>query len=182
MLSVLADALLRGIVSPMSEVIVILDNIRSTHNVGSIFRTCDAAGVQKLYLLGITPAPIDRFGRTHPEIAKTSLGATESVTWEKVGDGEGTATKEGLALLEQLHHDGYRIVAIEQAPDSVSLHDFSRPEKVAYIFGAEVEGVQSEILNTTDTILEIPMYGQKESLNVSVTVGIILFQLRAIEA
>lgn len=158
------------------EKIVILDNIRSTHNVGSIFRTSDAAGVSKILLLGITPTPIDRFGRLQPEIAKTSLGATDSVAWEKVGEGDTLATIEGVTLVYKLKGEGFTVVAVEQAEDAVMLHDFEPPEKVVYILGAEVEGVQSELIGVADVVLEIPMLGMKESLNVSVTAGIVLFR------
>lgn len=158
------------------ETILILDNIRSAHNVGSIFRTADAAGVGKVYLVGITPNPIDRFGRMQPEIAKTSLGATESVPWESVGDAASLSTAALLSLLARLKAEGFSIVAVEQASSSVSLFDFKPTEKIVYIFGAEVEGVQSEVLAVADAILEIPMQGMKESLNVSVTAGIVLFQ------
>lgn len=160
----------------MQETVVILDNIRSAHNVGSMFRTADGAGVSKLYLVGITPAPTDRFGRVQPEIKKTSLGATESVAWEKVGSGGDTAGDEAKGLIARLKADGFTVVAVEQSPKAISFHDFTRPEKVAYILGAEVEGVQPALLNAVDQIIEIPMHGQKESLNVSVTAGIILFQ------
>jgi 23S rRNA (guanosine2251-2'-O)-methyltransferase len=156
--------------------VVILDNVRSTHNVGSIFRTSDAAGVSKLFLLGITPSPLDRFGRQQPEIAKTALGATDSVPWEKVGEGDSLATDEGVALLQKLNSNGYTVVAVEQAENAVLLHDFEPPEKIAYILGAEVEGVQPELIATADVVLEIPMLGMKESLNVSVTAGIVLFR------
>lgn len=160
----------------MNETVIILDNIRSAYNVGSIFRTADAAGVTKLYLAGITPAPVDRFGRAHAEIAKTSLGATDFVAWEKVGSGADTASSELVELITQLKADGYTVIAVEQSPEAVSIYEVTRPPKVAYVFGAEVEGVQSGILSVVDLVVEIPMLGQKESLNVSVTAGIVLFQ------
>lgn len=162
----------------MQSVRLILDNIRSAHNVGSIFRTADAAGVERIYLCGITPTPTDRFGRIHPEIKKTSLGATSSVTWEQVGDGSTLETEKILALIAELKRDGFTIVAVEQHPNSLELFTFTAPQKVAYIFGAEVEGVQPKVLDVADVILELPMAGQKESLNVSVTAGIVLFQKR----
>lgn len=155
--------------------IVILDNIRSAHNVGSIFRTSDGAAVEKIYLIGPTPTPIDRFGRVQPEIQKTSLGASESVPWEHVGSDGSTSSDAAVRLITQLQTDGYTVVAIEQATGSVALNDFDVPEKVAYIFGAEVAGVQPELIAVADTIVEIPMRGIKESLNVSVTAGIVLF-------
>ncbi|MFM2339511.1 MAG: hypothetical protein RLZZ360_147 [Candidatus Parcubacteria bacterium] len=145
---------------------VILYNIRSKYNVGAIFRTADAAKVSKLFLVGHTPAPQDRFGRIDTEIQKTSLGATMSVSWESVVDGK--------ALIERLQADGVEVVAVEIAPGSISLYDYKPAEHVAYIFGNEVEGVPSDILDRVDTILEIPMGGIKESLNVSVTAGVVL--------
>lgn len=149
------------------EKVVILDNIRSAHNVGAIFRTADGAGVSKIYLCGYTPTPIDRFGREQAEIKKTSLGATESVEWEvveKISD-----------LLDHLHDEGFTVVSIEQTPDSVSYKGWQPEQKVAFIFGNEVDGVQKSALARSDIVLEIPMLGQKESLNVSNSVAIILF-------
>ncbi len=160
----------------MKEVVVILDNVRSAHNVGSIFRTSDAAGVKKIYLVGITPAPVDRFGRVQPEIKKTSLGATESVAWEKVGEGTDVATDEAYSLVNNLKDEGYEAVVVEQVPNSISLADYKLADKTVYIFGAEVEGVQPELIAAADQALEIPMLGEKESLNVSVTAGIVLFK------
>ena len=160
----------------MQSVRIILDNIRSAHNVGSIFRTSDGAGVERIYLCGITPAPTDRFGRLNPEIKKTSLGATDTVAWEQVGDGCDLATKKVLALIEELKRQGTTIVAVEQHPEAIELFAFTAPSKVVYILGAEVDGVQAEVLEKADIKLEIPMAGKKESLNVSVAAGIVLFQ------
>lgn len=148
---------------------VILDNIRSAHNVGSIFRTADGAGVSKIFLVGVTPCPVDRFGRTQSEIAKTSLGAAEIVPWQHVSD------EEAILLLGRLRREGVKVVAVEQAPHSVSLDEFSVPKNVAYIFGNEVDGVSSGLLQESQQVLEIPMAGEKESLNVSVAAGIVLF-------
>lgn len=147
-----------------------LDNIRSAHNVGSIFRTADGAGVEKLYLVGTTPTPIDRFGREVPEIKKTSLGASNMVPWEYI-DNDSIAD-----AVNKLKADGFKIVAVEQTKDSISLGDFSPPELVCYVFGNEVDGVGESILALSDQVVEIPMKGQKESLNVSVTAGIVLFK------
>ena len=150
--------------------IVILDNIRSAHNVGSIFRTADGAGVSKIYLVGYTPTPRDRFGRVSPEISKTSLGAIETVGWEHI-DNEAVPV-----LLTRLRSEGFQIVAIEQTPRSIFLQDFVLPEKVVYVFGNEIDGVSTAFLEAVDTVVEIPMHGSKESLNVSVTAGIVLFK------
>lgn len=160
----------------MQETVIILDSIRSAHNVGSIFRTSDAAGVSKIYLCGPTPDPIDRFGREQKEIAKTSLGATQSIPWEHIGVIESRSAQAVLALCTKLQQEGFTVVAVEQSAQSVDLYDFVVPQKVAYIFGAEVEGVLPELISAADVVLELPMRGMKESLNVSVTAGIVLFQ------
>jgi tRNA G18 (ribose-2'-O)-methylase SpoU len=145
---------------------VILHNIRSKYNVGAIFRTADAARVTKIFLTGYTPSPVDRFGRVDSEIKKTSLGAVATVPFEYVSDVE--------TVLMSLKQQGVEIVAVEIAPGSISLYDYKPAEYVAYIFGNEVEGVPSDILDRVDTVLEIPMGGMKESLNVSVTAGVVL--------
>lgn len=145
---------------------VILHNIRSKYNVGAIFRTADAARVSKIFLTGYTPSPLDRFGRVDTEIMKTSLGAADTVSFEYV------ATIE--TVLERLKADGVEVVAVEIADGSVSLYDYKPAQNVAYIFGNEVEGVPKDVLDRVDHILEIPMGGQKESLNVSVTAGVVL--------
>ncbi len=147
---------------------ILLDNIRSHYNVGAIFRTADAAAVAKVYLAGYTPQPIDRFGRVVPEIAKTSLGASESVPWEYV--------ENVVDFIKAKKQEGISIVAVEQGEGSVSLFDFVSPKNVIYILGNEIEGVQKELLALADSLLEIPMAGEKESLNVSVTAGIVLFK------
>lgn len=146
---------------------VILSDIRSNYNVGAIFRTCDGAGVVKVYLTGFTPAPVDRFGRKVAEIHKTALGAEEFISWEVVSD--------ILLLIKKLQSEGVTVVAVEQSENSVKLPDFVLPKSVAYIFGSETEGLSTEVLQAVDQILEIPMLGEKESLNVSVTAGIVLY-------
>lgn len=154
------------------EVIVILDNIRSAHNVGSIFRTSDGAGVSKIILHGYTPSPTDRFGRTRQEIQKTSLGASDMIPWEQTQTDEAIAEK-----ITHLKHEGYVVVSIEQTPKSISLYDFSVPKKVVYIVGNEVDGVSAPLLEASDAVVEIPMAGKKESLNVSVAAGIMLYHI-----
>lgn len=152
------------------DMVVILDNIRSAHNVGSIFRTSDGAGVSRIILCGYTPAPTDRFGRVQGEILKTSLGASEMIKWEAV------ATEvEITAMIQELKDSGFIVVAVEQTPHAVSLFDFVVPNNVAYIFGNEIDGVSSMLLQLCDAIVEIPMAGQKESLNVSVAAGIVMY-------
>ncbi|MEN9912685.1 MAG: hypothetical protein RLY66_93 [Candidatus Parcubacteria bacterium] len=151
------------------EIRVILDNIRSVHNVGSIFRTADAAGVSKLYLVETTPTPVDRFGRKRKDVAKVSLGAEDSIPWEHVVD----ITK----TIQALKKEGFTIVALEQDEKSVDYQSVNSKNKIALILGNEVGGISKEILKLVDVIIEIPMAGKKESLNVSVAAGIALFQL-----
>ncbi|MES2967032.1 MAG: TrmH family RNA methyltransferase [Patescibacteria group bacterium] len=147
---------------------VILSDVRSRHNVGAIFRSCEGAGVAMLYLAGYTPHPIDRFGREVGEIKKTSLGASTMVPWAAADDIE--------LLIRKLQSQGVTVVAVEQTPHSISLFDHTEPKEVAYVFGNEITGVLPEVVALCDYTLEIPMQGRKESLNVSVTAGIVLFQ------
>jgi 23S rRNA (guanosine2251-2'-O)-methyltransferase len=151
--------------------VVVLQDIRSIYNVGSIFRTADAAGVEKIYLCGITPGPLDRFGRPIKKFIKVSLGAEKTVAWEKI--------KNTGKLINKLKKDGYKIFAVEQSKNSLpyfTLHPKpSTLNKIALIFGNEVKGLPKAILKKCDQILEIPMQGKKESLNVAVAAGIVLF-------
>lgn len=153
-----------------TEKILIIDNVRSAHNVGSMFRTSDGAGVSRIILVGYTPAPIDRFGRAQAEIVKTSLGASTMIPWEQRSTGA-----EMLARITELKMEGFSIVALEQTASSISLYDFKVPEKVAYIVGNEIDGVSEELLSACNVVVEIPMAGEKESLNVGVATGIVLF-------
>jgi len=149
--------------------VVVLDNIRSVHNVGSIFRTADALGVAKIYLCGTTPTPTDRFGRERKDLMKVALGAEKSVAWEYVAD--------TLALVKKLKKAGWQIAALEQDATSVDLRKAKVSEKIALVLGNEVGGVDIKILALADTIVEIPMKGKKESLNVSVSFGIAGYEL-----
>lgn len=149
------------------EVMVVLHDVRSAHNVGSVFRTADAIGVDRLYLCGYTPAPVDRFGRVQGEIAKTALGAEQNIVWEKCDD-----TKE---LITRLQKDGAYIVAVEQCHSARDYKETTPPRPCAFVFGNEVDGISESVCNSADAVVEIPMRGKKESLNVSVSVGIILF-------
>ena len=148
-----------------SASVVILDNIRSLHNVGSVFRTCDAFRLGRIYLCGICACP------PSPEIHKSALGAEFSVDWEYR---ENTAE-----LVRQLKEEGYTIVSVEQTENSTSLEDFHPEEgrRFAYVFGNEVKGVSQEVVDASDLCLEIPQYGTKHSLNVSVSVGIVLWSV-----
>ena len=148
---------------------VMLYDIRSHYNVGAIFRTSDGAGVEKIYLVGYTPAPRDRFGRVVPEIHKTALGAEETVPWKQV------SRDDVPALLATLKTQRVRIVAIEQSPGATALQEFTVPENILYIFGSEVGGLPDDILKMADEVVELPMRGSKDSLNVSVTAGIVLY-------
>jgi len=149
------------------ENILILHNIRSVQNVGAIFRTADAAGIGKIYLVGCTPTPLDRFGRKRKDLAKSALGAEEFVVWEQ--------KKSILPLLSKLKKEKYLIIGIEQDEKSIDYKKVKTEEKNAFIVGAEVEGIPKNILKKCDVVAEIPMRGKKESLNVSVACGIALF-------
>jgi tRNA G18 (ribose-2'-O)-methylase SpoU len=151
------------------QVVVILDNIRSAHNVGSIFRTSDAAGVEKIYLCGTTPTPKDRFGRIVAEIAKTALGAEKDVAHEYL-----KATSQAIKKLKK---EGYQIIAIEQAENSIDYKKVKTKSKCAFVVGNEVEGVKKNILKLCDQVAEIPMQGKKESLNVAVSFGVAIFRI-----
>ena len=159
----------------MPEIIVIAHNIRSTHNVGSIFRTSEGFGVSKIILSGYTPYPRIQNDTRLPHISekltsqihKTALDAETIVPFEY---------KETLDLA-QLKADGYRIVALEQDPASIVLSDYTAPDKVALLLGEEVHGIESSLLAQCEDILEIPMRGKKESFNVSVAAGIALYAL-----
>lgn len=152
--------------SPKIPVAIVLDNVRSMHNVGSIFRTGDAFLIEKICLCGLTPQP------PHRDIHKTALGATETVNWEY--------HSSAPECLQQLKQAGYTIVAVEQAEGSVPLHDFVVPDvndRLAFILGNEVEGVQDEVLCLCDVAIEIPQFGTKHSLNVGVAAGIVMYKL-----
>lgn len=151
------------------ELTVVLHNVRSVHNVGSIFRTADAAGVRKIYLCGVTPEPLDRLGKWRKDFAKVSLGAEKTVPWEKI--------RSTTSLINKLKLDGYYIFAVEQDFKSTPLHQARAKDKTALIMGSEVKGLPPSILKRANVILEIPMYGAKESLNVAVAFGIVVYAL-----
>src|SRR3989338_7011612 len=149
--------------------IVIIHNVRSVVNVGAMFRTADAAGIDKIYLTGYTPAPLDRFGRKRRDLAKSALGAEEFVPWEQ--------KKNIIPLLKKLKKKKYFIIAIEQDEKSVDYKKVKLKNKNAFIVGPEVTGIPKNVLQKCDVIAEIPMKGKKESLNVSVAFGIALFRI-----
>jgi tRNA G18 (ribose-2'-O)-methylase SpoU len=144
-------------------VIVVLDNVRSLHNVGSAFRTSDGFAVEAIYLCGITAQP------PHREIEKTALGATQSIQWEYFENVEDAVSK--------LRQNNFQIIAIEQAENSVSLLDFTplKENKYAFFFGNEVNGVSEEVMKTMDVCLEIPQFGTKHSFNIVISTGIVLW-------
>ena len=142
--------------------VVVLDNVRSALNVGSVFRTSDAFALEKIYLCGITATP------PHREILKTAIGATEAVDWEYC--------KETLTIIETLKSKGYIILGVEQAEKSTMLQDFKikKHQKYAIVMGNEVKGVSNEVMKALDTCLEVPQFGTKHSLNISVCTGVVV--------
>lgn len=151
------------------EIYLILHNIRSVHNVGSIFRTAEGAGVTRIYLAGTTPGPTDRFGRIRKDFIKVSLGAEQNIEWEQAPSAE--------AIILKLKAEGIQIIALEQSPKSIDYKEIKPKFPCALILGEEVNGIPQEILDQCDFICEIPMRGKKESLNVSVSTGITLFRI-----
>ncbi len=151
------------------EAYLIAHNIRSAHNVGSLFRTADAAGVSRIYLVGSTPAPSDRFGRTRQDICKTALGAEQSIPWESSAD--------VVEVIQRLRASGATILALEKSARSVSHREYKIKGAFAIIVGNEISGIPSDILDLCDAVLEIRQLGKKESLNVSVAAGIALYTL-----
>lgn len=149
--------------------IVVLDNLRSIYNTASIFRTADAVGVGNIMLCGTTPTPVDKWGRSNLAFSKVSLGAELSIKWEyqsNINDG-----------LDKLRTEGYTLIALEQSVNSVDIFTYNPPAKIALVVGPERTGMGAYVLNKCDTILEIPMFGKKESLNVSVAFGIAAYAL-----
>lgn len=144
-----------------TPVILILDNIRSLNNIGSVFRTADAFRIQKIYLCGITARP------PHRDIQKTALGATESVPWEYI--------KNTLDIVEKLRQQKVEVISVEQTEKSIFLNNFTiNPKKTyALIFGNEVKGVSQEVVSASDSVIEIPQFGTKHSLNIAVSTGIV---------
>ena len=151
------------------QISVLLHNIRSVHNVGSIFRTADALGVDTIYISGYTPTPTDRFGRARADVAKVALGAEKNVAWQQI--------KNPKKFLTEMKKGGTKIIALEQAANSVDYKKVKITGDTIFIVGNEVDGVEKNILSLADTIAEIPMRGKKESLNVSVAFGVALFRI-----
>ncbi len=173
---------------------MVLHNIRSVYNVGSVFRTCDAANVDRVYLVGVTPTPMDRFGKFRADFAKVALGAEKTVEWEhfknfgavykKLKSANGRTPVGGS--YKKLRSDAFEILAVEQGKRSIPYYFIGRSSdkivsrklgKVALVFGEETKGLPKSVLDKCDKILEIPMRGKKESLNVSVAAGIVIYHL-----
>ena len=145
-------------------IVVVLDSIRSLHNVGSVFRTADAFRIEKIVLCGLTAQP------PHKEIHKTALGATDTVEWEYY--------ENVMEAVSMLKNDGYTLVSAEQAEETVSLENLNKKShhKIAFVFGNEVFGVNQEVISASNFVLEIPQFGTKHSFNISVSVGIVLWE------
>ncbi|MFN2428605.1 MAG: RNA methyltransferase [Cryomorphaceae bacterium] len=151
--------------SKKAPICVVLDNLRSAQNIGSVFRTMDAFRCEKIYLCGICASP------PHREINKTALGATESVDW--------TYCKSTIDAVKELKENGYRVFAIEQTSESQELNDvsFSSKEKLAFVLGNEVKGVEQAVIDVCDGSIEIPQFGSKHSLNISVCAGVVIWHV-----
>ena len=149
--------------SKKTPIIIVLDNVRSAHNVGSVFRTSDAFLVEKICLCGITPTP------PHKEIRKTALGASESVNWQYYAN--------SMECIQELTTCGYHIISIEQADKAIMLYDFNPKKNMKYalVLGNEVKGVDQSIVSASNTVIEIPQYGTKHSLNISVSSGVVIW-------
>ena len=151
--------------STKDAIIVLLDNVRSLNNIGSVFRTCDAMGVKKVYLCGITATP------PHREIRKTAIGASESIDWEYA--------ENALEIIKKYKKLKYSLIAVEQTSKSISLENYSHNmEETLLIFGNEIDGVSQNLIDQCDISLEIPQYGTKHSMNISVTTGMVLWTLK----
>jgi len=146
-----------------SPIVIVLDNIRSLNNIGSVFRTADAFLIEKIYLCGITASP------PHKDIHKTALGATDSVDWEHVTD--------TIELVKKLKDEGYHVISVEQAEKATRLNEYIpiKNKKQVLIFGNEVKGVAQNVVSASDEVLEIPQFGTKHSLNISVSVGMVIW-------
>ncbi len=159
----------------MNDIVIVLHNIRSVFNVASAFRTAEGAGARRVYITGYTPSPVDRFGNMREAFTKVSLGAEKTLPWKCI--------KKIDSAIDEIRNEGFTVVGVEQSPDSISYANLSIRKKlhnarVAFVFGNEVRGLSSSVLRKTDILIEIPMAGEKESLNVSVALGVILFTFR----
>lgn len=151
----------------MRQVAVLLHNIRSAHNVGSIFRTCDAAGVSKVFLSGYSPTPLDALGNFRKDIAKVALGAEKFIPWEH--------QKDPYAIISELRNEGWLVVGVELDKRAINYRKLRSKKPILFVLGNEVKGISPALRKKCDKLVQIPMHGKKESLNVSVAAGIILF-------
>lgn len=151
--------------------VVVLDNLRSVYNVGSIFRTANAVGIEKIYLCGTTPTPLDKKGDRRKDFAKVALGAEDTVSWEYI--------ENTFECVDKLKKENYFIVALEQDEKSIDYKNVNvgNNEKVAFVMGAEVVGIAKEVIEQCDIIAEIPMLGTKESLNVTIAFGVAVYRI-----
>lgn len=157
----------------INSIALVVDNVRSSENVGSFFRTGDAVGVSHIFLVGISPQPLDKFGRPDSKIAKTALGAEKDINY--------SYSKTILPVIKKLKADGYTVVALELSKNSIDYRELLNQkgigEKLALIVGNEVNGIKPAVLKNADYVVQIPMRGNKESLNVSVSAGIMLYEM-----
>lgn len=149
--------------------VAVLDNLRSVYNVGSIFRTANAVGIQKIYLCGTTPTPVDKKGERRKDFAKVALGAEDTVAWEYADS--------AFECVKKLKAENYFIIALEQSENSVNYKEIKAKEKTVFIIGNEVLGIAPEVLGQSDVIAEIPMLGTKESLNVAIAFGVAVYRI-----
>lgn len=150
------------------EYVLIVNDIRSVYNVGALFRTADAVGITRIILAGFSPTPIDRFGRIRTDLAKSALGAEQSVPWEYVDD--------MMVTVNEYRERGFHIVGVEQDSRSIDYKQLEKRERMVFILGTETTGMDESLRSCCDTLVEIPMQGMKESLNVSVAAGIVLYR------
>jgi tRNA G18 (ribose-2'-O)-methylase SpoU len=151
--------------------VAVLDNLRSVYNVGSIFRTCNAVGIEKIYLCGTTPTPLDKKGQKRKDFAKVALGAEDIVAWEYVEDAK--------IVIQKLKGEGYYIISLEQDKNAIDYKSVTIDNggEVVFVIGSEVDGVDHEIIKMSDVVAEIPMLGTKESLNVTIAFGIAVYRI-----
>lgn len=151
--------------------VVVLDNLRSVYNVGSIFRTANAVGIEKIYLCGTTPTPLDKKGARRKDFAKVALGAEDTMLWEYV--------ESTFECVKKLKEENYFVIAFEQDENSLDYKEvkIAGKEKIAFVVGAEVVGIERQVLAQSDVIAEIPMLGTKESLNVTIAFGVAVYRI-----
>lgn len=151
--------------------VAVLDNLRSVHNVGSIFRTCNACGVEKIYLCGTTPTPLDKKGLKRKDFAKVALGAEDIVDWEYI--------ESPFDCVKKLKYENFYVISLEQDKSSVDYKEviIKGKENIAFVIGSEVDGVTHDIIKISDVIAEIPMLGTKESLNVTIAFGVAVYRI-----